>query len=165
VLAAWAARYLGADSPADTTVLAAAPGTVVVQEAGTGRFVQEIAAGRHALRADEPVDFGGDDSGPGPYDLLLASLGACTSMTLRMYAERKGWPLRRVSVSLAHEKIHAQDCADCETKEGRVDRITRHLTLSGDLSAEQRAKLLEIADKCPVHRTLTGEVQILTDLA
>jgi len=166
VLAAWAARYLdGAATAGKAAAPAAAPGTVVVQEAGTGRFAQHIAAGRHALRADEPLDFGGDDSGPGPYDLLLAGLGACTSMTLRLYAERKGWPLQRVSVTLAHEKIHAQDCADCETKEGRVDRITRRLALSGDLDAEQRAKLLEIADKCPVHRTLTGEVRIVTVLA
>ena len=137
---------------------------MIVRETGAGRFIQEIAAGPHTLRADEPLDVGGDDTGPGPYDLLLAGLGACTSMTLRIYAERKGWPLDRVSVRLKHDKIHAQDCADCETKAGRLDRIGRELTLEGDLSAEQRAKLLEIADKCPVHRSLTSEIKIETGL-
>lgn len=164
VLAAWAGRYLGGGQ---TTVrpLAAEPGTVVVQEAGEGPFAQRIAAGRHSLRADEPVDFGGLDSGPGPYDLLLAGLGACTSMTVRMYANRKKWPLDQVSVTLAHDRIHAADCADCETKDGRIDRITRQLTLNGDLDPNQRVKLLEIADKCPVHRTLASEVSIVTELA
>jgi putative redox protein len=155
VLAAWAGRYLVEQS--GQAALAAAPGTVVVREAGTGRFAQEIAAGRHVLRADEPADFGGDDSGATPYDLLLAGLGACTSMTLRMYAERKGWPLERVTVRLAHEKIHAEDCATCETHEGRIDRITRRLQVTGDLDEVQRTKLLEMADRCPVHRTLKGE--------
>jgi putative redox protein len=133
-------------------------------EGGSGRFAQEIAAGRHRLSADEPAGYGGDDSGPTPYDLLLAGLGACTTMTLRMYAERKGWPLDRAEVRLSHEKIHARDCADCETREGRIDRIDRRLTLTGDLDGEQREKLLEIADKCPVHRTLTGEIKIHTEL-
>ena len=141
------------------------PGAVVVRETGAGRYAQEIAAGPHALRADEPVEYGGDDTGPGPYDLLLAALGACTSMTVRMYAERKGWPLDRVSVTLGHEKIHAEDCAECETREGRVDRIVRRLALEGDLDQAQRARLFEIADKCPVHRTLTSEVSIVTEPA
>ncbi len=135
-----------------------------MREAGTGRFAQEIAAGRHVLRADEPAP-AGDDSGPTPYDLLLAGLGACTAMTVRMYAERKDWPLERVAVSLRHEKIHAADCADCETREGRIDRIERRLTLAGELDEAHRARLLEIANKCPVHRTLTGEIKIITDLA
>jgi len=165
VLAAWAGRYLGGSQAVAEGKLTAKPGTVVVQEAGEGPFAQRIAAGSHALRADEPRDFGGLDSGPGPYDLLLAGLGACTSMTLRMFANRKGWPLEQVTVSLAHDKIHAQDCAECETKAGRIDRITRQLTVTGALDADQRAKLLEIADKCPVHRTLTSEVSIVTEMA
>ncbi len=148
----------GSNSPA-------APGTVVVRETGEGPFAQSIAAGRHMLRADEPQDVGGMDSGPNPYDLLLAGLGACTSMTLRMYADRKGWPLERVTVSLTHAKIHAKDCADCETRDGRIDRIVRQITVSGRLDADQRAKLLEIADKCPVHRTLTGEISIVTEMS
>lgn len=162
VLAAWAGRYLGRS---EVEPLKAAPGTVVVQEAGEGKFVQRIAAGAHQLRADEPESFGGDDSGPGPYDLLLAGLGACTSMTLRLYADRKGWPMSRVTVTLTHDKIHAEDCADCETKSGRLDRIERRLSIEGDLDGEQRARLLEIADKCPVHRTLESEVVIRTSLA
>ncbi len=168
VLAAWAGRYLGpgqAAADGKTDSISAEPGTVVVEETGEGPYAQRIAAGRHMLRADEPEDVGGLDSGPGPYDLLLAGLGACTSMTLRMYANRKGWPLEHVSVTLAHDKIHAQDCADCETKAGRVDRITRRLAVAGALDADQRAKLLEIADKCPVHRTLTSEVSIVTEMA
>ncbi len=163
VLAAWASRYL--DQPQEAEALRAAPGTVVVQETGEGRFTQRISAGKHALRADEPKDFGGDDTGPTPYDLLLAGLGACTSMTLRMYAARKRWPLERVTVTLQHEKIHAEDCADCETRDGRIDRIVRSLALEGPLDQAQHAKLLEIADKCPVHRTLEGEVLVETELA
>ena len=164
VLAAWADRYLGAETASAGAPLVAEPGSVAVRERGSGRFAQEIAAGRHRLTADEPADYGGDDSGPTPYDLLLAGLGACTTMTLRMYAERKRWPLDRVEVRLTHEKIHAQDCADCETREGRIDRISRRLTLQGPLDTAQRDKLLEIADKCPVHRSLTSEVKIDTDL-
>jgi putative redox protein len=135
---------------------------IVVQERGTGKFTQDVIAGRHHLSADEPVEAGGGDEGPGPYDYLLAALGACTSMTVRMYASRKAWPLQRVSVRLRHAKIHAADCADCETKVGMVDRIERDISLEGALSAEQTAKLMEIADKCPVHRTLTSEIKIVT---
>ena len=135
---------------------------VTVAEAGTGRFTNEILAGRHHLLADEPASVGGNDAGPGPYDYLLAALGACTSMTVRMYADRKAWPLKRISVRLRHDKIHAADCADCETKVGLVDRIERDISLEGDLSAEQLARLMEIADKCPVHRTLTSEIRIVT---
>jgi putative redox protein len=163
VLSAWATRYLGADAAPEAD-LKAAPGTVVVQETREGRFTQRIAAGPHALRADEPQSVGGDDSGPGPYDLLLAGLGACTSMTLRLYAERKGWPLERVTVTLTHDRIHAEDCAECETKAGRLDRMERRLAVKGDLDDQQKAKLLEIADKCPVHRTLESEVVVTTSL-
>lgn len=136
--------------------------TVVVHETGHGKFQQEIISGRHHLIADEPKDVGGLGSGPGPYDLLLAALGACTSMTLRLYADRKNIPLQRTSVRLHHAKIYAADCAECETREGMLDRIERVITLEGDLSAEQRARLMEIADKCPVHRTLESEINIRT---
>ena len=136
--------------------------TVVVRETRRGRFQQEITVGVHRFLADEPVEVGGLDSGPGPYDLLLAGLGACTAMTLRLYAERKALPLERVTVELSHSRIHAADCADCETKEGMLDRIERAIALRGALDAEQRRRLLEIADKCPVHRTLTSEIDIRT---
>ncbi len=136
--------------------------TVVVRETGHGLFQQEIISGRHHLIADEPEDVGGLGSGPGPYDLLLAALGACTSMTLRLYADRKKIPLTRTHVRLRHGKIYAADCAECETKEGMIDHIERVITLEGDLTAEQRARLMEIADKCPVHRTLTSEINIRT---
>jgi uncharacterized OsmC-like protein/alpha/beta superfamily hydrolase len=159
VLAAWADRYLdAAPMPADE----AGPRKVVVTETGGGKFQQTVAIGPHRLIADEPVAAGGLDSGPGPYDFLLAGLGACTSMTLRIYAEHKKLPLERVSVTLSHSKIHAQDCEECETKEGKIDRIERAITLTGDLSDEERARLLEIADKCPVHRTLHSEINIRT---
>jgi putative redox protein len=134
-------------------------------ETGERGFASYVTAGGHALRADEPVAAGGTDSGPGPYDLLLAALGTCTGMTLRLYADRKGWPLERVEVKLHHDRIHAADCADCETRVGLVDRIEREITLHGPLDGDQRARLLEIADKCPVHRTLTSEIRIETRLA
>ena len=139
-----------------------APGVVLVRETRRGMFQQDILAGVHRLVADEPVAVGGLDSGPGPYDLLLAALGACTSMTIRLYADRKGLPLTRVEVKLRHSRIYATDCAECETKEGMLDRIDRAITLEGTLDAAQRAKLMEIADKCPVHRTLTSEIDIRT---
>jgi uncharacterized OsmC-like protein len=135
---------------------------VVVTETGQGRFQQEIRVGKHRFIADEPAQVGGLDSGPGPYDLLLAALGACTAMTLRLYAERKNLPLDRVTVRLSHSKIYAADCANCDTKEGMLDRINRAITLSGNLDESQRARLMEIADKCPVHRTLTSETEIRT---
>jgi len=158
VLSAWLRRYL--DSEAPTEAAAAPPGEVSVQEKGSGKFTQDVVAGRHRLIADEPRDFGGNDEGPGPYDYLLAGLGACTSMTIRLYAERKSWPLERVAVTLSHDKIHAEDCAHCETKAGRLDRMTRKIKLEGPLDETQRQKLLEIADKCPVHRTLESEVLV-----
>ncbi len=161
VISAWADRYLDmmvdAQSTDDT-----AEGTVVVRETRRGQFQQEIVTGAHRLLADEPVKAGGLDSGPGPYDLLLAALGACTSMTVRLYADRKQIPLTRTHVRLRHEKIYATDCAECETKEGKIDHIERAITFEGDVTAEQRARLLEIADKCPVHRTLKSEVDIRT---
>jgi putative redox protein len=163
VLAAWAGRYLG-DTARPADELTAEPGTVTVRETREGKFTQCIRAGTHALRADEPLAYGGNDSGPSPYDLLLASLGACTAMTLRAYADMKNLPLDRVTVRLRHEKIHALDCAECETKEGKIDRIEREIELTGMLDEAQRARLLEISEKCPVHRTLHSEVYIPTSL-
>jgi uncharacterized OsmC-like protein/pimeloyl-ACP methyl ester carboxylesterase len=159
MIRAWAERYLDPAELAPSPSMA--PG-VIVQETRVGRFQQEITAGRHRLIADEPVAAGGLDSGLSPYDLVLAGLGACTSMTLRLYAERKALPLDRVTVRLAHSRIHAVDCENCETKEGMLDRVDRAITLAGDLNEEQRRRLLEIADKCPVHRTLTSEIDIRT---
>jgi uncharacterized OsmC-like protein len=139
-----------------------APGVVLVRETLRGTFQQDILAGNHRFLADEPTTVGGLDSGPGPYDLLLAALGACTSMTIRLYADRKGLPLTRVEVKLRHSRVHAADCADCEFKDERLERIERAITLEGELDAAQRAKLMEIADKCPVHRTLTSKIEIRT---
>ena len=136
---------------------------VIVRGGATG-LAQEIEAGRHRLTADEPVAAGGTDAGPSPYDLLLAALGACTSMTISMYARRKGWPLEAVTVRLQHARIHAQDCAECETREGMLDRIEREISLVGALDAAQRERLLEIANRCPVHRTLVSEIDIRTRL-
>ncbi len=161
VLAAWASRYIDAQG-APRVDVKPVKDAVVVQETGWGRFQQAIAAGPHRLLADEPESYGGKDTGPTPYGLLLAGLGACTAMTVRMYADRKKWPLERVRVTLRHEKIHAEDCADCETKVGRIDHISRDLAFFGDLDADQRARLLEISEKCPVHRSLHAEVKIDT---
>ncbi len=136
-------------------------GTVTVEETGSGTFTQQITAGHHQLVADEPRPIG-DDAGPTPYDLLLAGLGACTSMTVRMYADRKGWPLDRVRVTLRHSRIHAEDCADCETTKGWIDHIDRDIELAGDLDDTQRQRLMQIAEHCPVHQTLTSEVDITT---
>ncbi|MCU0300765.1 MAG: bifunctional alpha/beta hydrolase/OsmC family protein [Candidatus Nanopelagicales bacterium] len=172
VIAAWASRYV---SPATGEAAAASPAAdegpapegVVVRSAPTGRYTQDVTMGRHALTADEPTSVGGDDAGPDPYDLLLAALGACTSMTLRMYADRKGLPLAGVEVALEHRRVHASDCESCETAAtGMVDHIARTITLSGEgLTQADTARLLEIADRCPVHRTLTGQVHIDTRLA
>ena len=139
------------------------PGTIVVRGSGSG-FAQEIEAGAHHWRADEPLAAGGADSGPSPYDLLLSALGACTSMTLGSYARRHGWPLEQVTVQLRHAKVYADDCANCDAKAARLDRIERELQLTGPLTTEQRARLLEIADRCPVHRTLRSKVDIRTTL-
>jgi uncharacterized OsmC-like protein len=137
----------------------------VIVRGGAAGFAQEIRIGPHGLAADEPIAAGGADTGPNPYDLLLASLGACTSMTVGLYARRKQWPLEAVRVRLRHGKIHAADCADCDTRVGMIDRIEIDLELDGALSDEQRARLMEIAERCPVHRTLTSEVLIRTQLA
>lgn len=136
----------------------------VVVRGGVTGFVQEIQAGAHALTADEPVSAGGTDAGPSPYEFLLAALGSCTSMTIGMYARRKAWPLIGVTVRLRHSKVHAQDCADCETKDAMLDRIERDIQLDGALSAPQREKLLELADKCPVHRSLASKIAMVTRL-
>lgn len=164
VLAAWASRYLGEPAMEAHPMSADEPGIVTVTETRDGKFAQAIVAGRHRLRADEPLDAGGTDTGPSPYDLLLAALGACTSMTVRLYADVKQLPLDRVIVRLKHNKVHAGDCAECETREGRIDRIDREIDLQGSLDEIQRAKLLEIASRCPVHRTLHSEVWIPTRL-
>jgi putative redox protein len=151
-----------------TSGAASSEGTVTVTEAGSGTYTQQITAGHHRLVADEPRPIGdeprpiGDDVGPTPYDLLLAALGACTSMTVRMYAERKGWPLERVRVTLRHSRIHAEDCADCETTKGWISHIDRDIELSGDLDDDQRQRLLQIAERCPVHQTLTSEIHVTT---
>lgn len=161
VLAAWASRYL--DKAAGKETLP--EGAVEVAETGSGRLTQRVRAGRHTLVADEPEAHGGDDTGPDPYAYLLASLGACTAMTLRLYAEHKGLALDSVRVRLSHGRIHAADCEGCETSKGKVDRIERELVLEGQLSAEERRRLVEIADKCPVHRTLVSETIVATRIA
>lgn len=173
VIAGWAGRYLGepaqspsmAEQASTTTSTNVSPDdeTVRVTERDTGAFAVAINTGRHSWLGDEPQSAGGDDLGPNPYQMLTAALGACTAMTLRMYAQRKQWPLEKVTVTLKHSKIHAQDCAECETRSGKVDRIERHVGIKGDLDAAQRERLLEIADKCPVHRTLHSEVHVVTD--
>ncbi len=178
VIAAWASRYVapvGTDSAGAGAGRDAGPGTgtgsggsdvrPVVTRTGDVDYQTSICVGPHAFFADEPKAAGGADTGPSPYDLHAAALGACTSMTLKMYARRKGWPLEDVLVRLEHAKVHAEDCADCETKEGKVDRIDRELRLRGPLDDEQRRRLLEIADRCPVHRTLSSEVWVRTRLA
>ena len=132
-------------------------GEVRVRESDNAPYGQEIFAGSHHWSADEPAELGGHDAGPNPYDMLLAALGACTSMTLRMYAQRKEWPLERVTVTLRHNKIYAKDCAECHSTTGRVDVIERDIAIEGPLDDEQRARLMEIANRCPVHQTLTSE--------
>jgi uncharacterized OsmC-like protein/pimeloyl-ACP methyl ester carboxylesterase len=165
VIAAWATRYLDPVVPEQAAVSDEAPRNVVVRETRNSKFQQTVSIGPHRMLADEPVAAGGEDSGPGPYDFVLAGLGACTSMTMRLYAERKSLPLERVTVTLKHSKIHAEDCADCETKAGMLDQIERVIAMEGALDAEARRKLMEIADKCPVHRTLTSEIHIVTQAA
>ncbi len=163
-LAAWASRYLEIDefenqsNLADRTTLAA--GEVLVTELDK-KFLRGMFSDSHRLTADEPEKYGGSNLGPSPYDLLLMSLGACTSMTLRMYASRKKLPLDDIEVKLVHERVHAEDCVDCTN---RIDRITRSISLKGDLSEDQKQSLMAIADKCPVHRTLENDPQIVTEL-
>lgn len=160
VMAAWVGKYIGLELDKRTRERDLADNRIVARTGKKG-YQTEIVANGHSLIADEPIAVGGSDTGPTPYGLLAASLGACTGMTLRMYADRKQWPLDAVVVRLKHEKIHAKDCENCESKpEGKMDRIEREIELDGPLSGEQRRRLLEIADKCPVHRTLSSKVSI-----
>ena len=159
-IAAWSQRYVLSD-PETSDRPQLAEGEVLVCEQAPP-FSQDVYSGRHHLLADEPISAGGRDLGPSPYDYLLAGLGACTSMTLRLYAERKKIPLRQVQVRLHHEKIHARDCASCDTKSGMLDSIERSIRIVGDISDEQRSSLMAIADRCPVHRSLNSEVRIDT---
>lgn len=166
VIGAWAARYLpDAVGPGGEAGGPEPVAGVAVSEMGEGGFQQRVRAGQHVLLADEPEANDGGNTGPTPYDFLLAALGSCTTMTLRMYAQHKGLALERVSVHLAHEKVHAEDCAQCEQASGRVDRITRRIQLEGDLDAAQRQRLIQIADRCPVHQTLHGPVEVATEEA
>jgi putative redox protein len=166
VIAAWAERYVDLATAEPAATSTETPRHVVVRETRDGKFQQSVTSGPHRMIADEPIAVGGQDSGPGPYDFLLAGLGACTSMTMRMYADRKSLPLDRVTVTLQHSKIHANDCAECETREGMLDQIDRVIAIEGAaLDAEQRQRLMEIADKCPVHRTLKSEIRIVTEAA
>ncbi len=161
VAAAWASRFI---PPKRSLTPAAEDGAVTVAENGIGPYGQDVAAGGYVFAADEPETVGGLGRGPTPYQLLSAALGTCTTMTLRMYASRRNWPVEKVSVTVRQEKIHAADCAECETDEGKIDSFVREIRLAGDLDDEQRARLLEIADKCPVHRTLHREVRVATSL-
>ena len=163
IIAAWAGRLVTEEAPAQPAV--AEEDEVVVTHLDEGKFPQAILAAGHRLRADEPRSFGGDNSGPSPYDFVLAGLGACTNMTLSLYAEHKGWQLDRLETRLRHTKVHADDCIACETKAAKIDKISREITITGPLDAEQRQRLLEMADKCPVHRTLHSEILIETEMA
>lgn len=164
VIAAWSARYLGIHQPA--APIGAPEGIVRATEADPEGFLQDITAGPlHHTLADEPVTYGGTDKGMTPYQFLSAGLAACTSMTIRMYARRKGWPLEKIHVDVTHDKVHAQDCETCQSTVGKVDVFSRKIHLTGPLDDEQKQRLLEIADKCPVHRTLENEIAIRTALA
>jgi len=159
LIAAWAARYL----PEATRVAESeVDGAVVVEETGEGRFQNDVRVGAHSFLTDEPQSVGGDDAGPTPYDLLSAGLGACKSMTMRLYAERKGLKLDRIKVIVSHGRVHAADCSDCETTTSQIDEFRVAISLEGDLDQAQKTRILEIADRCPVHRTLHGEVKIRT---
>jgi putative redox protein len=165
MIAAWVSRYIETAMPQGADDASEAPRRVVVCETRNSKFQNTVSIGPHRLLADEPVAAGGEDSGPGPYDFLLTALGACKSMTMRLYADRKSFPLERATVTLTHSKIHAQDCAECETKEGMLDQIDVLIGLEGPLDTDQYKRIIEIADKCPVHRTLTSEIRILTRAA
>lgn len=171
VIAAWASRYVptidtdeGGDTDKDGASSQPAKGLVIVEESGVGTYAQHVRAGTHVLAADEPAGVG-DDTGPNPYDLLLAGLGACTSMTLRMYAERKGLALEHVKVTLSHSRSHSEDCEQADEDNCRIETLDRQIELTGELTAEQRDKLATIADKCPVHRTLTGDLRVTTTVS
>lgn len=165
VIASWAARYLNVvdREPMAQPDFQAADNRVTARTGEEG-FRTEISANGFSLVADEPVSYGGTNEGPSPYEFLMSALGACTTMTVQMYARRKGWPLGEALVRLSHHKIHAEDCRDCESQDRRIDKFTRELELIGDLDRDQRQKLLEIAEKCPVHRTLTSEIRVDTTL-
>ncbi len=161
VIASWVDRYIGNSNAKSPNLPTAKKDTVVVGETGDGKFTNVVVTGSgHIISADEPEAVGGDNSGPTPYDFLLAALGACKSMTMRMYANHKGFKLDRAEVRLSHSKIHAEDCAECETKKGKVDHIETEINITGDLTEEERQKIFEIAEKCPVHKTITGEIII-----
>lgn len=168
LIAAWSGRYIAADEgAAGGTVDAGAADEAPRVEGevwvvGSDGYRQSVGAGRHPLVADEPTSLGGTDEGPNPYEFLLAALGACTNITLRMYADRKQWPLEGVRTRLVHRKVHVRDCEDCETEKGKVDEIEREIELSGPLDEEQLERLMEIADRCPVHRTLHSEIKVRT---
>lgn len=163
IIASWARRYV--DLPAMKTPKGAPDGVVRADEADAGGFLQDITVGSdHHVLADEPVVYGGTNLGLTPYQFLSAGLAACTSMTIRMYARRKRWPLEDISVDLIHRKIHAEGCEHCQAKDGRIDQFQRKINLKCDLDEDQRVWLLEIADKCPVHRTLEGEIEVTTAL-
>ena len=165
VISAWADRYVGAPKIQPHKPPRAREGSVAVAETGTGKFTNFVVTeSGHLINADEPVAYGGDDTGPTPYDLLLAALGACKTMTMRMYAERKGYKLDRAQVRLKHDRIHAENCADCESESGLIHQISTEISISGDLSAEERQSIFEIAERCPVHRTLTNEIVIEAEL-
>jgi putative redox protein len=169
IIATWAGRYLApADAPVEAPATSRLPPEVidsrVTARTGQEGFRTEMFANGFPLVADEPVAYGGSNEGPSPYEYLLAALGACTGMTLQMYARRKGWPLADAVVRLSHQKVHAEDCQDCDEKDRRIDRFVRELELRGELDEAQRQQLLQIAERCPVHRTLTGEIRIETTL-
>lgn len=165
IIATWAGRYLAlTESPATSRIPPEVIDNRVTARTGMEGFRTELFANGFPLVADEPVEYGGGNEGPSPYEYLLAALGACTGMTLRMYARSKGWPLEEVVVRLSHHKVHADDCRDCDEKDLRIDSFERELELNGELDEAQRQRLLEMAGRCPVHRTLTGEVRIETTL-
>lgn len=159
VIAGWAQRYI--DPTQDDKPLGRAQ---AVAQIGIDKFTTDIQMGKHAIRADEPIEMGGNDFGPSPYDLLLASLGACTSMTMKMYAERKGWAIDEITVHLDHDKDYVKDCEECEQPSSKIDIITRKIEIKADLDDSQLARLRDIADKCPVHRTLHSDVSVNTEL-
>jgi len=159
-VAVWASPYI--PNLTEDDMIKVSYGRVAVHPTGYGKFQQHIHAGPHTILADEPKAYGGDETGATPYNLLLAGLGACTSMTIKMYADRKGFNLQDVEIYLEHKKIHAEDCDTCESKTGKLDKIERQIVLKGNLTGEERARLIEIADRCPVHRTLHSEVVITT---
>lgn len=163
VISTWVQRYI--DVELLPKQMNAPEGVVRVSEADPDSFTQDISAAGHHIIADEPVSYGGNYLGSTPYQLVAAGLGACTSMTIRMYARHKKLPLEHVQVDVTHDKIHAEDCSSCEQSVGKVDQFVRRITLTGDLSEEERQRLLDISDRCPVHKTLEGEINIKTALS